>query len=210
MEEIIRRHFPSLNDLKFVEELSSLSDFMDIPEGQVMMDYGRPITMIPLLYEGSVQVFRRDEEGHEIFLYYLKPGDACAITLVCSGQDKISRIRAETLENSKFIAAPIKYMDKWMMEYRVWYKYVLQTYSYRFEEALKSFDQVAFNNMDERLKKFLKDHSAVVQDNVILLTHQQIADALFTSREVISRLLKRMEVKGLVKLERHKIELLVD
>ncbi|MCP4120449.1 MAG: Crp/Fnr family transcriptional regulator [Bacteroidetes bacterium] len=208
MDDIIRKHFPSLNDVNFVNELTSVAELIEIPAGETMMDYGRRIERIPMLYEGSVQVFRRDEEGHEIFLYYLQPGEACAISMVCSGHDKISKIRAETLEDSKFIAAPIKYMDEWVMNYKVWYRYVVDTYSLRFDEMLKSFDQIAFNKMDERINHFLKNHSKVTGHTTVSLTHQQIADALFTSREVVSRLLKQMENKSLVKLERHRIEVL--
>lgn len=207
MDAIIRKHFPSLNDLRFVQALSEVGELMDLPAGEVIMDYGRRIEHIPLLYEGSVQVFRRDDQGREIFLYYLKPGDACAITLVCSGHDKISRIHADTLEPSRFILVPISCMDEWMMTFKVWYYYVVETYSYRFEEALKSFDQVAFSKMDERLHKFLSDHGQIIQSKTITLTHQQIADALFTSREVVSRLLKQMENEGEVRLERNRIHL---
>ena len=67
IEEIIRKHFPTLNDIKFVEELSKVASLEEMPAGEMIMDYGRRIERIPLLYDGSVQVFRRDEEGHEIF-----------------------------------------------------------------------------------------------------------------------------------------------
>jgi CRP/FNR family transcriptional regulator len=173
------------------------------------MDFGRRIERIPMLYDGSVSVFRRDEEGHELFLYYLSPGDACAISMVCSGHDKISKIRAETIEESKFIVVPIKYMDEWVKKYKVWYYFVVETYSMRFEELLKTLDQLAFNKMDERLHKYLHDMSEVTRTTEIHITHQQIADSLFTSREVISRLLKQMEKKGYVHLDRNRIEVLV-
>lgn len=206
MEELIRKHFPSLNDVRFIKEFASVAEKIEISSGNILMDYGRRIERIPLLFSGSVQVFRRDEEGREVFLYYLSAGDACAISLVCSGRDKISRIRAETIEDSYFLVVPIRYMDEWMMRYKVWYYYVLETYSYRFEEVLKTLDVIAFGNLDDRLRKFLEDHAAAMNTNIIQITHQQIADALYTSREVISRLLKQLENKGVVRLERNRIE----
>jgi CRP/FNR family transcriptional regulator, anaerobic regulatory protein len=207
MKEILKEQFTSFNHL-LVEDIASESHFMHVPAGDVIMDIGWYIKQVPLLYKGHVKVFREDEDGNELFLYYLYPGDACAISLVCSGHEKISKIRAVALEDSEFIAFPIKFMDDWMLKHKDWYYFVLDTYSFRFEEVLKTVDDIAFHKMDERLVRYLKKAMNAHDSNEIPLSHQDIAYELNSSREVISRLLKKLEQRGKIVLHRGQIEIL--
>jgi len=98
-------------------------------------------------------------------------------------------------------------MEKWMAQYRSWYAFVIETYRDRFEEVLLVIDNIAFKAMDERLTFYLQRHSEACQCQDIKLSHQEIATELNTSREVISRLLKKMEQRGLVRLHRSHVEL---
>jgi CRP/FNR family transcriptional regulator len=160
-----------------------------------------------LILEGMVKIFRENEDGNEFLMYYLQPGEACAISLVCASKMEASKVMAKTMENTTILMIPIQLMDEWMSKYKSWYYFVLETYRNRFEELLTLIDQVAFRNMDERLLFYLQKYKEVNQTNTINLSHQQIADELNSSREVISRLLKKMEQRNLVALHRNFIEL---
>jgi CRP/FNR family transcriptional regulator len=96
-------------------------------------------------------------------------------------------------------------MDKLMRDFRSWYYFVLETYRNRFEELLSVIDNVAFKNMDERLVWYLK-RQAEKYGNSMNIKHQQIANDLNTSREVVSRLLKKMEKEGMLTLNRNLID----
>jgi len=115
---------------------------------------------------------------------------------------------AKTVEETTVLLVPLNLIDQWMLEYKSWYHFVLSTYRNRFEELLNLIDQVAFRNMDERLDFYLKRHSKINNSNIIALSHQQIAEELNSSREVISRLLKKMEQRHMVILHRNAIELI--
>lgn len=206
MREILKDKFESFNT-PLIEDIAANSHFMDVPAGDIIMDIGWYIKQVPLLYKGHVKVFREDDDGNELFLYYLYPGDACAISLVCSGHEKISKIRAVALEDSQFIAFPIKYMDEWMLKHKDWYYFVLDTYSFRFEEVLKTVDDIAFHKMDERLVRYLKKARKAHDSDTIPTSHQDIAYELNSSREVISRLLKKLEQRGQIVLHRGQIEI---
>jgi len=106
------------------------------------------------------------------------------------------------------LMVPLPLMDKWMMQHRSWYEFVIETYRSRFEEVLEVIDSIAFRAMDERLFFYLQRHRDATASALIKLSHQEIATELNTSREVISRLLKKMEQRGLVKLLRNQIELI--
>ena len=205
IRELLKEHYPRLNDQDFLEELESVSEIKEVPAGMSMMEIGQYIKTIPLLVKGLIKVFREDDEGNELFLYYIYPGQACAVSFVCSARERISQIRAETLDECTVISVPMEYMDPWMTKYKVWYYYVLETYRSRFEEVLKTIDSIAFHRMDERLMDYLKKNVSAHGTDVLHVTHQDIAYELNTSREVISRLLKKLEQQGKIKLGRNQL-----
>ena len=103
---------------------------------------------------------------------------------------------------------PIQLMDEMMTRYKSWYQFVIQTYRGRFDEVLSVIDNIAFRNMDERLEFYLKKHQETMHTNLLNINHQEIANELNSSRDVISRLLKKMEQLGKVKLHRKAIEII--
>jgi CRP/FNR family transcriptional regulator len=141
-------------------------------------------------------------------MYYLQPGQACAISMVCATKNEKSQVMAKVVEDVELILVPLSLMDKWMMKHRSWYEFVIHTYRSRFEEVLEVIDSIAFRAMDERLEFYLKRHATSCGCGDLKLSHQEIASDLNTSREVISRLLKKMEQRNLVKLHRNHIELI--
>ncbi len=190
------------------EELLSNSEILQFKEGDQLMRTGQYFRSTMLLMEGLVKVYREDEEGNEFFMYYLEPGDACALSMVCAIKQEKSQIMAKAVKDTEVIAVPLKFMDLWMTKYKTWYHFVLETYRSRFEEILLTLDHIAFRAMDERLEFYLKRHRDTLRTNTIEINHQQIADELNSSREVISRLLKKMEQLGKLKLNRNAIEII--
>jgi CRP/FNR family transcriptional regulator, anaerobic regulatory protein len=207
LNQILHERYPDFSD-SLIEEIIENGQLKEIPKDTVLMDVGKTIQSIPLILEGNLKVLRPDEDGNELFLYYLYPGDACALSLVCSFSNRNGNVRAETIEDSTVLFVPIKFMDEWMTKHRSWYHYVLTTYRRRLEDVLQTVDSIAFHNMDERLVDYLKKAMELNGSNLILTTHQDIASELNSSREVISRLLKKLEQRGKIKIGRNKIEVL--
>jgi CRP/FNR family transcriptional regulator, anaerobic regulatory protein len=207
IKEILQQNFPTILDTGLVEGISEHGVYKEVEEGDLLMDIGAKISTIPMIVSGSVKVMREDEEGHEILLYYLSKGETCAMSLTCCMAYKRSEIRAVAQENVSMIVVPVEFMDEWMM-YRDWRSFVMNTYRMRFEELLEALDSIAFLKMDERLLKYLDERSIKMNSKEIPMSHQEIAVDLNSSREVISRILKQMERKGIVKLGRNKIQLL--
>lgn len=173
------------------------------------MDIGSYVKIIPLIIEGTIKVSREDEDGNELFLYYLRPGETCSMSFTCCMMNKKSEIRTVAEEDTQVIGIPIRYMDEWMSRYQSWKNFVMMTYDYRMLELVKTIDSIAFKKMDERLLEYLEDKAHATGDRTINTTHQQIAYDLNASREAISRLLKQMEKEGMVELGRNRIELLI-
>jgi CRP/FNR family transcriptional regulator, anaerobic regulatory protein len=200
--------FPIFFEEELKKEISRTAKTYHIPSGEIIMDIGQSINQIPLVLKGSIKILREDDEGNEIFLYYLEPGHACATSITCCMSGQRSTIRAVAEDDTEFLGIPIEYSDEWMVKYKTWKNFVMNTYSERFEELLKAIDQLAFKKMDERLAKYLHDKAALHDKSEINISHQEIAYDLNTSREVISRLLKQLEKMGSIKLGRNRIIIL--
>lgn len=207
MIEVLRRTFPQF-ELELIQEINSVAILEDVPANTILMDVGLPIRSMPLILSGNVKIFREDEDGRELFLYYIEGGEACALSLICSGRERISKIKAITMDQVRLLRIPIDKMDEWMRRYSSWYLFVLETYQFRLEGLLHTIDQIAFKNMDERLLNHLRVLSEAANSYVIEATHRSIAAELGTSREVISRLLKRLEHRGVISLSRNHIKII--
>jgi CRP/FNR family transcriptional regulator len=191
-----------------VKELEDNSVHKFYSAGEVIMRTGQYIKNTVLVLSGSIKIYREDDDGGEFFMYYLQPGQACAISMICATKSETSQIMAKVVEDAKLVMVPLPLMDKWMMQHRSWYEFVIDTFRSRFEEVLEVINSIAFKAMDERLEFYLKRHKEACGCNDLKLSHQEIATELNTSREVISRLLKKLEQRGQLKLYRNHIELL--
>ena len=210
MSEIAERivsKFPILNDPEFVRELEQKAKLMEVPAGKTIMNIGGYIKVMPLVTKGAIKVLREDDAGDELFLYFLYPGQSCAMTVQCCMANAPSQVRAVTEDDTEFIAVPIEVMDSWMTRYNCWKDFILTTYSLRFSELLNTIDSIVFHKLDVRLMEYLREKAHIAGGNTINTTHQDIAYDLHSSREVISRILKQLEKKGGIKLGRNKIEL---
>ena len=207
MLDPIKKIFPSFST-ELVKDVDANASIQSFKAGYIIMRTGQYIKNTVLVISGKIKVYREDENGGEFFMYYLQPGQACAISMICATKNEKSQIMAKVVEDVELIMVPLPLMDKWMMQHRSWYEFVIDTYRSRFEEVLEVIDSIAFRAMDERLEFYLKRHADVCGCKELKLSHQEIASELNTSREVISRLLKKMEQRGIVSLHRNNIELL--
>ncbi|MFV8270992.1 Crp/Fnr family transcriptional regulator [Flavobacterium sp. GT2N3] len=207
MHNPIKNFFPSFSN-ELVKEIESNATIHSYQTGDVIIRTGQYIKNTVLVISGKIKIYREDENGGEFFMYYLQPGQACAISMICATKNEKSQIMAKVVEDAELILVPLLIMDKWMMQHRSWYEFVINSYGSRFEEVLLVIDSIAFKAMDERLLFYLKRHADACGCKELKLSHQEIASELSTSREVISRLLKKMEQRGIVSLHRNNIELL--
>jgi CRP/FNR family transcriptional regulator len=206
MNQILKNIFPTFSN-SLIEDIESEAKAQSFEAGEIIMRTGQYIKNTILVTKGSVKVYREDKDGGEFFMYYLQSGQACAISMICATKSEKSQIMAKVVEDAEIIMVPLTQLDKWMMQHRTWFEFVIETYRTRFEEVLIVIDNIAFKAMDERLEFYLKRHQDNCGCNHIKLSHQEIASDLNTSREVISRLLKKMEQRGLLNLHRNYIEL---
>ncbi len=192
---------------KLNEAIKKFGRYRTIKAGDVMILPGEQIRYVPLVIKGSIRVLREDEQGREVFLYHLARGQTCAMSLTCCQAGQNSMIKAIAETDSEVIQIPVELSSEWM-NLEEWKSFVAMNYAQRFAELLQVIDLIAFNNMDKQLQHYLEVRSLALNTRILEITHQEIADELHSHREAISRLLRTMEQKNLVKLGRNNIELL--
>ncbi len=204
MSRLLHQLFPQF-DLSLVNHLEKIGEFTEFGEGSTLMRPGQFFKNSLLILDGRVKLYREGENGEEFFLYYLERGNACALSMICATKNESSAIKAKAVTHVKALTIPIQYMDGLMKDHKSWYYFVMETYRSRFEELLEVIDEVAFHSMDEKLESYLKRQFKVLGDSKISITHQEIADDLNSSREVISRLLKKLESQKRISASRNEI-----
>ena len=205
--DALKAAFPNF-EAGLVEGIETHAVHKHLKAGEIIIRTGQYIQSTLLVLSGKIKIFREDQEGNEFLMYYLLPGQACAVSMICATKMETSQIMAKVLEDAEVLMIPLQQMESWMANYKSWYEFVINTYRNRFDELLTVLDQVAFRGMDERLEFYLKRQAENLGQKNINISHQEVANELNSSREVISRLLKKMDQRGLVKLHRNHIELL--
>ncbi len=203
----LQEQFQNIFDDKLITEIYYYGQFKEYPAKKTIVNIGDAMKHFPLILKGSLKILTEDDEGNELLLYYLEVGDTCAITLTLDTHGKKSKIRAITEEYTEVLFIPIEKVDEWMVKYKKWRHFIMETYNYRLNEMLGAIDTLAFHNMEERLLKYLRDKAMVTGDNEIHNTHAQIANDLNSNRVVISRILAKLEIDGQIKNSRSKVEL---
>lgn len=200
----LKKLFPSFEE-DLYQEILEHSTTKVVKAGETLLRVGQPIRSTMLIIDGLVKLYREDEEGKEFFIYHLDAGQACSLSMVCAAKHETSEVLAKALIDATILTIPLEFMEQWMGKYKTWYQFVITSYRNRFEELLKTIDAIAFNSMDERLEFYLKNQMKKMGRN-LKITHQEIANDLNSSREVISRLLKKMEAKNWLIIHRSSIE----
>lgn len=204
----LNNSYSHLFEKELLEEINRVAIAKEVHEGAELIRSGSYIKSMPLILQGAIKILREDQDGDELLLYFLEKGDTCAMTLSCCIGHHRSEIKAIAEMDSKLVMIPVEKMEEWTTKYKSWRNFVFESYHKRLMEAIETIDSIAFLKMDERLLRYLKDKTKISNDPLISTTHQQIAYDLHSSRVVISRLLKKMEKEGIIKLNRNSIEIL--
>jgi len=208
MIESLTEAYSFIFEKELIEEMAEVGHLKSVKAGEKIIEIGDYVTYMPLLISGAIKILREDKDGDELLLYFLERGDTCAMTLSCCLGETKSEIRAVAEKETEIIMIPIEKMEEWISKYKTWRHFVFESYQSRLTEMLDTIDTIAFLNMDQRLMRYLQDKAKINQNELLQVTHQDIAYDLHTSRVVISRLLKKLKLEGKIELQRNSIKVL--
>lgn len=189
------------------QELFRVARKKTIQRDELLISTGDEVYFVPFVLDGALRVVRQNNDGKEVFMYHLYSGETCALALNCCQMKRQSMVKIIAEDESQLLMIPIQELEN-LQKFEEWKLFVHQTYGSRFAELLHVIDLIAFSNMDKQVLHYLQERSKAINTSTLFITHQQIADEMHAQREAISRLLRTMEQKNLVRLGRNTIEIL--
>lgn len=187
-----------------VSDLIAGSRRQSVPAGTQIYHEGDACNGIAFVLSGDIRVYKIGQSGREITLYEIGPGETCILNASCILSGKSYPAHATAIEDTDLLLIPSADFRRLVDEHDLMREFVFTLLSQRLSGVMELVEEVAFGRMDERLREYLAQRSA---NGRLETTHQRIASDLGTSREVVSRLLKDLERKGMVRLSRSEIVL---
>ena len=187
-------------------EVLENSGIKEIPKGTEILREGQYVKVIPVVIEGLIKVFNIYEE-RDLLLYYIQPGESCIMSFSSVINDEPSRVYAVTEEDTRMLLMPVDKVLSWVRKYPELDRLFYKQYSVRYADLLNTISQVLFEKMDTRLLNYLKEKVELLKQNPLKISHREIANDLGTVREVISRVIKKLETDGKVKQLPHSIKI---
>jgi CRP/FNR family transcriptional regulator len=206
--ESVSRALPLLDALSepLREEFFQKATLARIPAGRDIMAEGDRVEAIPLVLSGTIRVYRIGESGREITLYRFSSGEGCVLTADSILGAKLFPACAQVEDEVEAVFIPAAVFDDWLARSPQWRAFVFEAMSRRLLSLMETLDDVAFGRMDARVASLLS--RAAGGKSSVRMTHQEIADELGSSREVISRILEDFQSRGVIRLLRGSVELL--
>ena len=179
-----------------IKEINENSQKQKFAKNTPLITNGDLMAHIPFVLNGSIRVFiENDDTGKEVLLYYVDKGETCLMSMIASFKDKISKVSATTESDSELVFISNEKVREWQVKFPEWNNLIIDLFVNRYDDLLNTIEELSFKKIDARLKAYLKKHSSNSGEINLSKTHKQIANDLGTSREVISRTLKKIEVE---------------
>ena len=204
--EVLRQIFSTANPT-FIAALDAKATFIDVEDKMTLLKEGQFVHVIPIVVEGLVRVYTQVEEK-ELLLYYIQPGETCIMSFSAALKNNPSKIHAVTEGTGKLILLPAAQLNEWLRIFPEFNKLYFSKYNERYSELLDTIQHLLFNKMDHRILEFLHKKMQLLQVNPLQISHKQIARELGTAREVVSRILKKLEIEGKILQSNHTIKIL--
>ena len=193
-------------DAAFVREFQHAAFFARIPAGRDVFLEGDRVEAIALLISGVVRVYKIGETGREITLYRFGNGSSCILTANAILSHKNFPAIATVEQDAEAVMIPADIFRDWVRRYDLWREFVFDLFSQRLSTVMAIIDEVVFQRLDRRVASLLLERAK--NQNLLRITHQEIAAELGSSREVISRLLEDFVSEGSIRSGRGTIEIL--
>ncbi len=206
MKEIVRLRFNFLGK-ELLDEMLSVSEIVNFESGTSLVQEGQFVKVIPIVLNGLVKVFTRYEEK-EMLLYYIKPDESCIMSFSSAIHNSKSKIYAITESNSDILLVPSSKVTQWIKDFPSINILFYNQYDLRYSEMLDTIKHLIYDKLDKRVLDYLIEKKHLLQINPVKVSHKEIANDLGTAREVVSRIVKKLENDKVLLQHHDSIEIL--
>jgi CRP/FNR family transcriptional regulator len=201
--------FPQFSgSLNFFKELERVATLITFTENTIILKEYSYVKQIPIVLEGLVKVYKEEENGNEVLLYYISPGESCILSIIAAEKNEKSKIKAIVEEQVKLLMVPSSKVKELRFTYPEWNRFVYELFDEKFYEVIDRVKTLTFSNKIDRLYEYLLKETDLKNTKILFHSHQEIANELGSSREVISRLLKKLERENKIILSQRRITIL--
>lgn len=198
--------FPSI-EIELKDEIVSFGKYKSIPKGEYVVKQGSYLNFLPIILDGLIKMYAEEDEV-EFLLYYIHPNQCCILSFNHLFSQEAVRFSAKTEEDTKVLCLPIEKVKEWFMKYPSFTRIILKDFQRNYEDLLNTTKQVVCYKIEDRLVNYLIKKAKLQSCNMIQMSHKQIASDLGTSREVVSRITKKLQASNLLIQHNRHIELL--
>ena len=190
-----------------LDEMLNVGSIQEIPKNTEILREGQYIKVIPLVIDGAIKVFSQYEDK-ELLLYYIQTKESCVMSFSSGLKNEPSKGNAITEEDTVALLLPIDNVIELSKTHTAINLLFHQLYNQRYSDLIDTINHLLFDKLDKRVLDYLTNKSEVINTRNITITHRQIASELGTAREVVSRVVKKLEKENLVKQHSNSIEIL--
>ncbi|MEY3419728.1 MAG: hypothetical protein RIR48_4 [Bacteroidota bacterium] len=190
-----------------IDEIYTKSKLSEIPSGTQILRVGQYVKALPIVLSGRVKVFTYGDEK-EFLLYYIRENESCIMSFSALINNEVSKICAFTEEATTILTLPGEDVLKWTKKYPEFNHFYLKYYQNKYDDLIETLRQVVFEKLDTRILKYLKDRAKLSGLSELRVTHKEISNDLGTSREVVTRIIKKLESENFIKIDKNNIKIL--
>lgn len=190
-----------------LDKLTEACDIIDVPSGIDILKEGQHVRTVPVVLSGLVKVFTKQDDK-ELLLYYIRPSESCVMSFSAGLNNGLSKVYAKTEEDSSLLLLPSPNLARWISDYPSLNRLFYNQFDTRYTDLLETIEQLLFDKLDKRLLHYLKEKMLVTGRNIISISHRDIANDLGSAREVITRVLKKLEKDRKIVQQKDGIEIL--
>ena len=202
----VKKHLPYLED-ELINEILNTSDEVNIPKDTVILKKGEYVKVLPIPLSGYIKVLHQ-QEIKDLLLYYIQEGESCIMSFSAGLENGKSKVMAIAGEDTTAIIVSIENVKLWLKKYPSINTLFYKLYNQRYEELLTTINDIVFLKLDERVYEYIKNKLDVSKTDSIKLKHREIAEDLGSSREVITRILKKLEIENKIEIKTGIIKIL--
>lgn len=192
---------------QLLESILEKSSIQEFEKGTELLKERQYVKVLPIVIDGLLKVYSSFDEK-ELLLYYIEPSQSCVMTFYSALKNTPSKVFATVEEKSTILLLPIKFLPKWIQDYPDFNELFFNQYNLRYLDLLETIGHLLNDKMDKRLFEHLEKKSLLTNGNPIKMSHSQLAGELGTAREVISRVLKKLEMDGKIKQDPQGIKII--
>ncbi|HHC79216.1 MAG TPA: Crp/Fnr family transcriptional regulator [Flavobacteriia bacterium] len=206
---MLKKAIPQLASSKeLLQEIEAISLVKNFAKDTIILKENSYIKVIPLLISGLIKIYKEDESGHEVLLYYIEPGESCIMSIMAAEKNEKITVKGIIEEDAQLVLIPIDKLTQLRKSFPQWNLFVYELFNEKFEQVIEMIRILTFSKKEKRLEEYLLKEATIKNTKEIHHSHQEIANELGSSREVISRLLKKLENDGKIELSQRRIKIL--